>query len=65
MIGEGSYSIVFKGYSEDTNETVAIKIVKLSIMRDQSVYKMIEQEINAMKQLDHPNIVKLYEVLSD
>jgi len=49
VIGEGSYSVVFKGYSEETKETVAIKIVQLSIMRDQSVYNMIEQEINAMK----------------
>lgn len=65
VIGEGSYSSVYKGFHGDTKEVVAIKVVKLSLMADKYIFDMIEQEIKAMKQLDHPNIVNLLEVLCD
>lgn len=65
MIGEGSYSVVYKGLNIESQETVAIKVVKMSLMADKYIFDMIEQEIKAMKQLEHPNIVALHEVLCD
>ena len=49
MIGEGSYSLVYKGHNIETQETVAIKVVKMSLMADKYIFDMIEQEIKAMK----------------
>ena len=49
VIGEGSYSTVYKGVNVDSQETVAIKVVKMSLMADKYIFDMIEQEIKAMK----------------
>ena len=49
VIGEGSYSMVYKGMNSETKEVVAIKVVKMSLMADKYIFDMIEQEIKAMK----------------
>ncbi len=42
VIGEGSYSVVYKGLNEDTQEVVAIKIIKMTLMADKYIFDMIE-----------------------
>lgn len=43
----------------------ALKIIKKSKYTTISELKMIKNEINNMKAVDHPNIVKLFEFFED
>jgi serine/threonine protein kinase len=57
-IGYGSFSIIYKGYSIHSSIPIAIKrITKIIDM------KYFHNEVDLMKQLDHPNILKLYDVV--
>ncbi|CAD8198865.1 unnamed protein product [Paramecium pentaurelia] len=58
VIGRGSYGIVYVGVNIDTNQVVAIKVVPLQF--DQ---QSLRKEIDIMKDLDCPNIVKLLDVV--
>jgi calcium-dependent protein kinase len=43
----------------------ALKIIKKSKYTTAAELKMIKNEINNMKAVDHPNIVKLFEFFED
>ncbi|CAD8096317.1 unnamed protein product [Paramecium primaurelia] len=58
VIGRGSYGIVYVGMNIDTNQVVAIKVVPL-----QCDQQSLRKEIDIMKDLDCPNIVKLLDVV--
>lgn len=62
MLGEGSYGKVTKGVDKSTGAVRAIKNIDRSKISDE---KRFEDEVNIQQQLDHPNIVKLYEVFKD
>nr|KAG5714477.1 hypothetical protein BaRGS_006923 [Batillaria attramentaria] len=60
-IGEGSYGVVFKCRNKDTQQLVAIK--KFVESEDDPLIKKIAmREIRMLKQLKHPNLVRLIEV---
>lgn len=59
IIGTGSFSIVYKGYHAVTRQMVAVKSI---IVRKKDLAR-IKFEISIMKDLNHPNIVKLYDVI--
>tara|TARA_Y100000389_G_scaffold108468_1_gene105617 strand:+ start:894 stop:2054 length:1161 start_codon:yes stop_codon:yes gene_type:complete len=60
-IGYGSFSIIYKGYNiTDPTKSLAIKrITKIIDM------KYFHNEVDLMKKLDHPNILKLYDVVKN
>ena len=62
-IGKGSYSRVYKGYNIDTKEKVAIKEVDLDIT--EHMKKFMVREIDVLKKMSHPNIVKLLDVVEN
>jgi len=61
-LGEGSYGQVCTGKHKNTGKTYAIKAIDTSKISDVSRF---EAEVGIQKMLDHPNIVKLYEVFKD
>ncbi|EGG18002.1 mitochondrial processing peptidase alpha subunit [Cavenderia fasciculata] len=62
-IGRGQFGKVKLGYHRKIpNEKVAIKIINKSKL-DQDTLRMVQREVRIMKLLNHPNIIKLYEVI--
>jgi serine/threonine protein kinase len=62
-IGKGGFSNIYKAYDKKNQRMVAIKEICLDTL---SKYKeSIKRETKIMKNLNHPNIVKLYDTIID
>jgi len=59
VLGQGSSGVVQKCSSKASGLTCAVK----SMLKSASIVK--KEEINLMKKLDHPNIIRLYETFED
>ena len=64
-IGEGTFGKVKLSLHKLTQEQVAIKILEKNKIINQKDLERIEKEIKYMKMLNHPNIVKIYEIIED
>ena len=60
-IGEGTFGNVFKVFHRTSKEFRAIKILKRSAITKVETHKVM-REIDILKKLDHPHILKIYEV---
>lgn len=65
VIGEGSFSYVKLGYHIFTQEPVAVKIVAKSSMKDPNDLKWLNREVEVMRRLDHPGVVKMIDFIED
>uniref|UniRef100_A0A034WWI1 calcium/calmodulin-dependent protein kinase n=1 Tax=Bactrocera dorsalis TaxID=27457 RepID=A0A034WWI1_BACDO len=77
QIGQGSYGLVKLAYSEEDSTHYAMKILskrrlirqaglaKRGLIKPISPLERVYREIAVLKKLDHPNVVKLFEVLDD
>ena len=64
MIGQGAYGIVYKGKKEDTGDTVAIKRIPFADSTPEGgVPCNVIREISLLRELDHPNVVKLLDII--
>ena len=61
-IGEGTYGVVFKGKNKKTGEIVAMKKIRLE-SEEEGVPSTAIREISLLKELQHPNIVLLQDVI--
>jgi tRNA A-37 threonylcarbamoyl transferase component Bud32 len=66
-LGSGSYAVVKLGYSKDKKKTkYAIKCVQLQNFKDAQerteIQNDLQNEITILKSLDHPHVIKLYDV---
>uniref|UniRef100_A0A1I7SBJ3 Serine/threonine-protein kinase par-1 n=1 Tax=Bursaphelenchus xylophilus TaxID=6326 RepID=A0A1I7SBJ3_BURXY len=61
-IGKGNFAKVKLARHIPTGIDVAIKIIDKTALNPSSLQKLF-REVRIMKQLDHPNIVKLYQVM--
>eukprot|EP00727_Mastigamoeba_balamuthi_P000092 m51a1_g1008 putative myosin light chain (415) ;mRNA; f:593414-595412 len=61
-LGRGAHSIVFAGTKLDTGELVAIKSISKENESPQDL-RALMREIDIMKRLSHPSIVRLHDVL--
>jgi eukaryotic-like serine/threonine-protein kinase len=57
-IAEGGMGTVYRGRNRETGDVVAIKVVAAHMAGNEVLLKRFEQEYNAARQLNHPNIVK-------
>lgn len=62
VLGEGTYGVVFRARDKVTKEEVAIKRIPREKIRN---YQRFLNEITALKTLDHPNVIKLFEIYED
>ncbi|XP_059125810.1 cyclin-dependent kinase 3 isoform X1 [Peromyscus eremicus] len=61
-IGEGTYGVVYKAKNKETGQLVALKKIRLDV-ETEGVPSTAIREISLLKELKHPNIVKLLDVV--
>ncbi|KAG8519392.1 Cyclin-dependent kinase 3 [Galemys pyrenaicus] len=60
-IGEGTYGVVYKAKNKETGQLVALKKIRLDL-ENEGVPSTAIREISLLKELKHPNIVRLLDV---
>lgn len=61
-IGEGTYGVVYKAIDKKTNQVIALKMVKTE-KPEEGISSITLREICTLRELDHPSIIKLLEIL--
>lgn len=61
-LGEGTYGVVYKAKDKVTNEIIALKKIRLE-NEDEGVPSTAIREISLVKDCQHPNIVKLKDIV--
>ena len=64
-IGEGTFGKVKLAIHKLTQEKVAIKILEKKKINNEKDLERIKKEIKYLKMLNHPNIVKIYEIIEN
>jgi len=62
MLGQGGFGSVIKGVHSETGEFAAVKFVPKSSFRQISDLQRVFQEIQAMRNLKHPNVIRILDV---
>ena len=58
-LGEGGMGTVFSGREPSSGARVAVKVLHIHFGSDQRTVKRFHKEINTLRRLDHPGIVRL------
>lgn len=61
-LGEGTYGIVYKAQNRETGEVIALKRIRLD-NEDEGIPCTAVREISLLKDLHHPNVVRLLDIL--
>ena len=60
LLAQGGMGAVYLAFKPRSNDKVAIKVMLTNLSTETSARQRFEREIDAMRALDHPNIVPLY-----
>ncbi|KAI6192082.1 hypothetical protein M3Y97_00297900 [Aphelenchoides bicaudatus] len=61
-IGEGSYSVVYKGLNQKTKKLVAIKKIDKR-QRNEYIKRFLPRELKLVKSLNHPNVIRVFDII--
>ncbi len=62
LVGVGGMANVYKGQDLKTGNIVAVKILREEFMQNEELVRRFKNESKAISILDHPNILKVYDV---
>ena len=65
VIGRGTFSIVKLAENKLTKEKVAIKMLQKRRIKTKEEFIRINREIEMLKSLNHPNVIKIHKILED
>ena len=57
-VGKGAFSVVYESKHKETGEIYAVKVIDTS----KSDPAKLQREIDILKMVDHPYVIKLYDV---
>src|SRR5688572_21077861 len=60
LLGHGGMAQVYRAYDTRLNRYVAIKVISAPFRGEQEYIQRFEKEVQAIAQLNHPNIVTIY-----
>ncbi len=60
LLGRGGMGAVYEGEHEETGERAALKVLLANLEDDPDIRRRFEIEIETLKRLSHPNIVRLF-----
>eukprot|EP01097_Dermamoeba_algensis_P006627 TRINITY_DN412_c0_g1_i8.p1 TRINITY_DN412_c0_g1~~TRINITY_DN412_c0_g1_i8.p1 ORF type:complete len:376 (-),score=98.78 TRINITY_DN412_c0_g1_i8:277-1404(-) len=63
-IGRGGFSVVVEATRKDSGKKYAVRCIKKSMVEGDDII-LLKREISIMKKIDHPNILKLFEVYEE
>lgn len=58
-LGKGGMGTVFAGVHVETNEVAAVKVLSAALAQEEGFRERFEAEVESLKKLHHPNIVRL------
>ena len=61
-LGKGGFATVYLMRHKTTKKTFAVKIIKKASIKSTKELRYIKSEVGVLRIMDHPNIVKTYEV---
>ncbi|WP_416354137.1 Stk1 family PASTA domain-containing Ser/Thr kinase [Agrilactobacillus fermenti] len=64
-IGEGGMANVYLAHDQKNDQDVAVKILHMDLQNDPNTKKRFQREASASSKLNHPNIVKVYNIGED
>ena len=64
-IGAGKTSIVYRATHTGLNRAVAVKILQSAVLQYPEVVAKFDEEARAVARLDHENILKIYDVVTE
>ncbi|KAK9058991.1 hypothetical protein SSX86_021609 [Deinandra increscens subsp. villosa] len=64
FLGRGSFAKVYHGRSLVDKSSVAVKVIEKPSTADPTMEPRLVREVAAMRRLNHPNILKLHEVMA-
>ena len=64
-IGTGGMGTVYRALDRETNQPVAIKVLKVKYTENPTLHRRLAREFRAASELEHPNIVHALELQTD
>ncbi len=62
LVGVGGMANVYRGIDEKTGNAIAVKVLKEEFLDNEELVRRFKNESKAISILNHPNIVKVYDV---
>jgi serine/threonine protein kinase len=64
-IGSGGMATVYRAFDPARNQDVALKVLSIHLTTNDNIIKRFKREAEALRQLDHPNILPIYDYDGD
>jgi serine/threonine protein kinase len=65
LLGQGNFGKVFVGTHKTTKNEFAIKMIDKQSLKADVMQQLMQQELGILASLNHPNIVRVFDLLED
>jgi eukaryotic-like serine/threonine-protein kinase len=62
ILGQGGMGAVYKAIDRELNRTVAVKVIRPDLARDQGIVDRFKQELLLAHQVTHRNVIRIYDL---